>query len=236
MFLSSIEVARDAPGLVLGQADVSSKWKKKSLQILSVTFGLFGLTSLLLRLQHQIIKQKWNHLRNLQNSYLIPEFNRLGAILMLMEDQRKKALKIEISFEVTHQIAISLVLVLFSISQTRTESAFETLFAPDKNDLYGVGGVYIFSGSMVLSFMSFMLKASFGNHTSWKSRLALGGYAALTMAMRLWSIVVCFIPSLGLMNVLRHYQVSNVEFLKKFDYLSMNTVFPRIPPLNTFLL
>ena len=68
------------------------------------------------------------------------------------------AVKIDVSFEVTHQIATSLILVLFSISQTRTSSGLEVLFNPEGDVLFGINGVIIFSGSMILSFASFMFK------------------------------------------------------------------------------
>ena len=67
-------------------------------------------------------------------------------------------MKIDVSFEVTHQIATSLILVLFSISQTRTSSGLEVLFDPEGDVLFGINGVVIFTASMILSFASFMLK------------------------------------------------------------------------------
>ena len=63
-----------------------------------------------------------------------------------------------------------------------------------------------------------VLKASRGNHTSWKSKLATGVYGALNMAMYILGILVSFTPSLGLMNTLRHYQADRIPFANKAQY------------------
>ena len=55
-----------------------------------------------------------------------------------MEIQRVKALKIDISIEVAHQVFLNLILVLFSTSETRTETGMETLFN-NAGTLYRLG-------------------------------------------------------------------------------------------------
>ena len=129
-----------------------------------------------------------------------------------MEHQRAKAVRIDIGFEVTHQIAITIILVLFSTSQTRTTSGMEALFLPNTSTFLGIEGIYLFTGSMLLSFISFMNLATHNNKNAWKSMLTAGSHAVLSLVMRILSMVVMFIPSLGLMDSLRHFQADSIPF------------------------
>ena len=45
-----------------------------------------------------------------------------------MEDQKTKRVKLDIMFELTHEIAIGIMMVAFAGSQTRTTAGLEGLF------------------------------------------------------------------------------------------------------------
>ena len=45
-----------------------------------------------------------------------------------MEDQKAKRIKMDIMFEITHEIAIGIMMVAFAGSQTRTTAGLEGLF------------------------------------------------------------------------------------------------------------
>ena len=45
-----------------------------------------------------------------------------------MEDQKAKRIKMDIMFEITHEVVIGIMMVAFAGSQTRTTSGFEALF------------------------------------------------------------------------------------------------------------
>ena len=45
-----------------------------------------------------------------------------------MEDQKAKRIKMDIMFEITHEIVIGIMMVAFAGSQTRTTSGLEGLF------------------------------------------------------------------------------------------------------------
>ena len=64
----------------------------------------------------------------MQHEYDIDEFSELTLLLLKMEEQQKKIIKIDMAFEISNQMFINILLVLFSISDTRTETAFEFLF------------------------------------------------------------------------------------------------------------
>ena len=117
MIITSIQTAANDPGLPLGLTYLPPGCKRKTFQILMSIF--FPFTILLLRLQHQIVQKKRERILELQNPYLIREFNRLSPLLQKMDEHKKKMVKIDIAFEIAHQMFINLVLVLFSTSETR---------------------------------------------------------------------------------------------------------------------
>ena len=117
MIITSIQTAAYDPGLPLGLLNLPPGCKRKTFQILMSIF--FPFTILLLRLQHQIVQKKRERILELQNPYLIIEFNRLSSILQKMDEHKNKMVKIDIAFEIAHQMFINLVLVLFSTSETR---------------------------------------------------------------------------------------------------------------------
>ena len=45
-----------------------------------------------------------------------------------MEDQKAKRIRMDIMFEITHEIVIGIMMVMFAGSQTRTTSGLEGLF------------------------------------------------------------------------------------------------------------
>ena len=71
-----------------------------------------------------------------------------------------------------------------------------------------------FIGSTVLSFISFVHMFATAHATNWpmKAKLAVGIYGLLNLALRLEAMVVFFIPSLGLLNSLSHYQADRIPF------------------------
>ena len=55
--------------------------------------------------------------------------------------------------------------------------------------------------------------------TNWpmKAKLAVGMYGLLNLALRLEAMVVFFVPSLGLMDSLSHYQADRIPFYNGYD-------------------
>ena len=55
--------------------------------------------------------------------------------------------------------------------------------------------------------------------TNWpmKAKLAVGMYGLLNLALRLEAMVVFFVPSLGLLNSLSHYQADRIPFHNAYD-------------------
>ena len=137
------QTAIEAPGFPLGLADIEPGWKRKTVQLMICIFS--PLTIALLRLQYQLTLKKKERVQELQNKNLIGEFNRLNRLATKMDLQRKKAIKVDIAFEVAYQIFINLILVLLSKSDTRTTSSMESLFNQEgKDEFVGISNLTIF--------------------------------------------------------------------------------------------
>ena len=222
------------PGLPLGVHDILSGYKRKTIQIFLMVFS--PITPLLMRLQHQIMLKKRENTLEMQHEYDINEFSKLTLLLLKMEEQRKKMIKIDMAFEISNQMFINILLVLFSISETRTETAFESLFNQEGEADFGISNLTIFIASTVVSFLSFLNLFTSAHASNWpfKSKLAVGVYGTMNLAMRLLAMILYFTPSLGLMNILRHYQAERLpfeNFNSKYDFLKGSFYFGSAPPL-----
>ena len=240
MYIIGIQTAANDPGLPLGLTDISPGCKRKTIQILMMIFS--PVTIILLKLQHQIIQKKREKLLEMQNKYLVSEFNKLSSLLQKMEIHKKKMIKTDIAFEVAHQMFINLVLVLFSTSDTRTETGLEALFNQEGEDEYlGVSNLTIFIISTIASFFSFLklFTTAHANTWQWKAKLLVALYGFISLAMRLQAMLVYFMPSLGLLDCLRHYQTERIPFAnrnnaggQKYDFLHDKLYFGNAPVID----
>ena len=212
----------EAPGLPLGLATIPSGRKRKIIQTLIIAF--FPINILIVRLRHQMALKKWEKVQELQNMDLFDEFCRLTSLLILFESQQKKRLKMDVAFELANEIFIGVLMVSFATSQTRTTNGLEALFQID-GDLKigeystGVNNYHIFVGSTIISFLSFLntyVKAQV-NYWPSKSKVLVAFYGFMNLAVRTMAMYVFFVPSLGLLDILRHYQAERVPFSKVYD-------------------
>merc|ERR1719266_2360685 len=75
-----------------------------------------------------------------------------------------------------------------------------------------IDGYFIFSVSMLIGLVSFMVRSASGSYRSWKCSLAFGIYGFINLTMRLLAMVDFYIPSLGMLDVLRHLQADKLPF------------------------
>ena len=139
-----------------------------------------------------------------QDNKFFVEFTELSKLFLVMEEKKRKRDKLDLSFEITHEIAIGILMVLFASSQTRTTSGLEALFQIDGTvELWGfqlpIDNFGLFIGSTLLSMASFLslFVASNAGHWSWKAKAAVALYGAMNLFLRLESIITFFTPSLG---------------------------------------
>ena len=235
MLITSFQTAIFNPGLPFGLNDISPGYKRKTVQAFVMVSS--PITPLLLRLQHQITLKKRKNSLEMQHEYDMNEFSELTLLLLQMEEQRKKMVKIDMAFEISNQMFINILLVLFSISETRTETAFESLFNQEgETDIFGISNLTIFIASTGVSFLSFLNLFTSAHASNWpfKSKLAVGVYGTMNLAMRLLAMILYFTPSLGLMNILRHYQAERLPFENpngKYDFSKDYLYFGSAPPV-----
>ena len=218
MLITSVQIAMLNPGLPFGLNGVSPGYKRKTIQVFLMVS--FPITPLLLRLQHQIMLKKRENTLEMQHEWDISEFSELTSLLLQMEEQRRKMVKIDMAFEISNQMFINILLVLFAISETRTETAFEYLFNQEgEEDIFGISNFTIFIASTVVSFLSFLSFFTSAHASYWpsKSKLVVGVYGTMNLSLRLFAMILYFTPSLGLLNILRHYQAERVPFYNDND-------------------
>ena len=75
MYLTSVKVVLENPGLPLGLTSIPLGCKRKIIQTLMIIFS--PVTILLLRMQYQLVVKKRERLQEKQNPYLFGEFCRL---------------------------------------------------------------------------------------------------------------------------------------------------------------
>ena len=240
MYIIGIQTAVSDPALPLGLAVISPGSKRKTIQILMMIFS--PITIILLKLQHEIVKRKREKLLEMQNKYLVSEFNKLSSRLQKMDEHKKKMIKTDIAFEVAHQMFINLVLVLFSTSDTRTETGMEALFNQEGKDEYlGVSNRTIFIISTIASFFSFLKQftTAHANTWHWKAKLLVALFGLISLAMRLQAMLVYFMPSLGLLDCLRHHQTERIPFTndntlveQKYDFLHDKLYYGNAPVVD----
>lgn len=150
IYLTGLQIAIEGPGLVLGKHDIPSGHTRQLLQL--VLFICSPITVLLLKMQYQLTIKTWKHLQKIENQDVMGEFIGLNFLLNKLHIQNSKAMKVDLCFEITHQIAITVVLLMFSTSQTKTTSGMEAIFVPKGNVILGINinGYFIFSVSMLI--------------------------------------------------------------------------------------
>ena len=116
----------------------------------------------------------------------------MSELLWKFEEQRTKAMKMELSIEIFNQMFLNIILVIFALSETRTETAFEALFNQEGLDEYlNISNLTIFIISFVASFFSFMKKfvTAHANNWNWKSKLVVGLFGVINLVLRLLGTV-----------------------------------------------
>merc|ERR1712016_408912 len=121
-----------------------------------------------------------------------------------------KFIKTELGLETTIQITMSILLILFSKSDTRTEQGLESIF-DSKEDILGIPAeafiVLSLAWSIKSAWSSYIAGISWKkDYFSLKSQLFLGLYVVISVGIKTMSMILFLLPTLGLANTLRHFQ------------------------------
>ena len=122
----------------------------------------------------------------------------------------------ELCIETSLQVTFSILLIVFSKSITRTQQGLEAIF-DDSEDVFGVPAEVFIIGNMVWSiyncWQAYVKGMSGGKcHFPMTSSLVLGLHVVTSIASKCSTTIIFLAPSLGLMNLLRHYQAERWPF------------------------
>ena len=123
--------------------------------------------------------------------------------------QTSKFIRTELGLETLMQMSFTLMLLLYAKSQTRTQSGLEELF--DKKEIFGIHPLVIATLGVLWGVTSTVRSYQYGiqcvkDHFPIISMIMVGIYAITTIIIKIGVIILFFTPSLGLFNLLRHYQ------------------------------
>ena len=94
------------------------------------------------------------------------------------------------------------------------------------DDFLRISNFSLFVISTVVSFCSFVHKFTtvHATHLPWQSKLIVGLYGIINLGLRIFAMIAYFVPSLGLLDVLRHFQVSWYSAVDKKDFGSAQNI------------
>ena len=157
------------------------------------------------------IKRKIIRLNDISMS---PWFKEVVDNITNLEEVILKHIRLQISLETIFQFAGSLILILYSMSLTRTRQGLVALFQESEIIVFGwsVPSIAVFIVLSVMNLASFIkgnVNTIVNGHGS---NYSLFGFCLVftnvtcASTVRIISMILYFAPSLGLFNLLHHYQ------------------------------
>ena len=145
---------------------------------------------------------------------LAPNYHAICTRIKSMEEELRKQSRLQLSIETIFQLVGNVILLCYAYSHTRTTQGLAALFMEDKIVILSIP----LSSKLVLVVLMAMNLASFINvHTNgilqgYSSNNNLVGKLMLMLCIfcgsliRIASMILYFAPTLGLFNLLHHYQ------------------------------
>ena len=132
-----------------------------------------------------------------------------------IETELTKFAKVELGIELIYQISIQLLLVLMNETRTPTTGGSEVLF--EQAEYFGIKGTVLI---IILTSWSFktcillQLKAIKAEKIilPFKSQLFIVLWSTMAAGRRIMTIIVFFLPSLGLFSILNHWKADRIQF------------------------
>ena len=147
------------------------------------------------------------------------EYERLLENYRRIRKQVSQYIKIELCIELSLQITLSSLMLAFTSSETRTEQGLEAIFQDSKVEIFGISippAVFIalnMAWSLYSCWKAFVRGMSATkDHFPSTSTYALGAYVVVSVAIRCGNTLIFLAPSLGLFDLLRHYQGERIPF------------------------
>ena len=159
----------------------------------------------------KFIKRKILCLKDISMS---PWFKEVVDKIADLEEEIVRHIRLQIGLEAIFQLTGNMIFIFYSISLTKTRQSFVALFQDNEIIVFG----WSIPSNVVISVVSVMNLAAFikgninGIVEGHGSNYSICGFCLVLMnitcacAVRILTMILFFAPSLGLFNLLHHYQ------------------------------
>ena len=145
---------------------------------------------------------------------LAVEFKDITTKIKVMEDQLVMQHRVQVGTETVFQLAGNVILVCYAYSQTKTTQGLAALFQHDSVDIMSISisSKVVLGLLLVMNLVTYIwvhyggIVKGYGANHSLIAKFLLILCIACCSFVRIMSIALYFSPTLGLFNLLRHYQ------------------------------
>lgn len=206
LIFSTLGLAMEDPEVILKPYKISKKLNRVAAQALVIIFSIFN-PILLLNSQNENERK----LRKESGEKLLARLQEGARI----KKQYVKYLKTELGLETFYQLPLQLILLFAARTLTKTNGGLEAVFG--QSEFLGLSADTFLIISTLVSFKTCVL-------LHWKqiktdkeylpglSQVFVLLWGLFASVKRVMAIVAVFIPSLGLFNVLHHWQAEQIPF------------------------
>ena len=212
--------------LAFSQPDIFTNMNQPMTKLSKI--GHQTLILLTMPLHHALLKARTVNAKTKLEDFLkmngkdICQFRKLIQTLKDVETEERNYNKFELGSETILQTAIALTMALLVLSETRTSQGLLTVFKEDgvKVEFLGISwndSAFFIAFSILLSIFTYTIAQYQAIRSSHKyfpfiSKLLIIMYCLTSLMARIISTITYFAPSLGLFNLLRHFQAEQVPF------------------------
>ena len=209
LLISCCHLAINNPGVVFNQYQESSTIKIAFMQI--GVFLMCFLNPLLIINSYESMKKNVRKLVRNSNSESLSLLNKCRKI----QQQYVHFIRIELGLETFYQVAGQILLILLAKTSTATTRGLQQMF--DTSSVYGAPTKIIFVCSIIFGLKSCILNQVKGitvekGFSKMTTEIVLYLWACFASLRRVLSMVVFFIPAMGLLNLLNHWRAEQVPF------------------------
>ena len=215
LLLSSIQLAINNPGLIFN----SKRTDKMSVGLMRGSVILLSvLIPILLNVAHENVNEDIRkESKKSEGSYRLTDLMRKKKEI---KTELSRFTKVDLGIELIYQISIQLLLVLLNETKTPTTGGLEVLF--EQISAFGMNATTLLILSTSWSFKTCILLQRKAIKTEkgllpFTSTLLIVFWSTMAAGRRIMAIIVLFLPSLGLFNILNHWKAEQIPFAIRLE-------------------
>ena len=215
LLLSSIQLAINNPGLIFN-SERTDKWLVGLMRVGVILISVF--IPILLNVAHENVNEEIR--KESKNNYGSSKLTDLMRKDKEIKTELSRFTKVDLGIELIYQISIQLLLVLLNETNTPTTGGLEVLF--EQVSAFGMSATTLLILSTSWSFKSCVLLQGKANKTEkglfpFTSTLVILFWSTVAVGRRILAIIVLFLPSLGLFNILNHWKAEQIPFSVRLE-------------------